>query len=345
PFAVDVIHAEKIRERDVDLNRLLNGVAGVRVKETGGMGSEFNYSIHGLSGKAIKFFIDGIPMENFGTGFSINNFPVNVIERIEVYKGVSPVELGGDALGGSINIVTRKDFSNYLDVSLSTGSFNTQRAALSFKWRSKASGLTLSANSFHNSSANDYKVWGRTVEIAGPGNKPITGLRFRRFNDDYSSSVIQSEIGLTRKKWADEILIGVTASAIDKGIQTGRTMAFVFGDARFTESFFMPTLKYSKKGLLNNRLAINFYASVNKLNATTIDTGSRKYNWAGEVVATGKSGEIGGINSGRSILSIKDQTSLVRLNLSYVLFENQSLNFNFNLNNVSRSGADEFSSA
>ena len=45
-------------------------------------------------------------------------------ERVEVYKGVLPVNLGADALGGAVNIVSRRD-ANYLDATYSFGSFNT----------------------------------------------------------------------------------------------------------------------------------------------------------------------------------------------------------------------------
>jgi outer membrane cobalamin receptor len=43
---------------------------------------------------------------------------------------VVPVELGADALGGAVNIITDQYTKRFLDASLSYGSFNTSRAAL-----------------------------------------------------------------------------------------------------------------------------------------------------------------------------------------------------------------------
>lgn len=48
------------------------------------MGSDFDFSINGLSGSAVKFFIDGVPLDIMGSSMSLNNIPVNLSERIEV---------------------------------------------------------------------------------------------------------------------------------------------------------------------------------------------------------------------------------------------------------------------
>ncbi|OXB24117.1 hypothetical protein B0A80_05295 [Flavobacterium tructae] len=344
PFAVSVISTKKLAERDVDLNRLMDGVSGIRVQESGGMGSETNYSINGLSGKAVKFFVDGIPMENFGSSFSINNFSINTLERIEIYKGVTPVSFGADALGGSVNLVTRSRLKNYIDVSQTIGSFNTYRTAVSGKWRNE-SGFTLQTNSFFNYSDNNYPVWGPTVEVAGENGRPIPGYpRFRRFNDDYKSYTIRTDIGFTNVKWADALLLGFTLADQDRGIQTGRTMAYVYGDVRYNEKFVMPSLRYSKKGFLFSNLDVDLYASINKLRGTTTDTSSYKYNWTGKPIGT-VDGELGGIRSGKSIYSFQDRTQLARINFVYHLKENQEVNLNYVFTGTRRKGSDAIAEA
>ena len=58
---------------------------------------------------------------------------MNFAERIEVYKGVVPVGFGSDALGGVINIVTKKRRHGWsLDASYSYGSFNTHKSYVNF---------------------------------------------------------------------------------------------------------------------------------------------------------------------------------------------------------------------
>lgn len=345
PFAVSVINTKKLAERDVDLNRLLDGTSGMRVQETGGMGSQFSYSINGLSGKAVKIFIDGIPMESFGSSFSISNFSVNTINRVEIYKGVTPVSLGADALGGSINLVTRNRSKNYMDLSQTAGSFNTYRTALSGKWRDKG-GFTLQTNSFFNYSENNYPVWGTGVEVAGEDGRPIPGSpRFKRFNDDYRSYTIRTEAGFTNVKWADVFLVGFTLSDQERGIQTGTTMAHVYGDVRYKEKFVMPSLRYSKKGFLLSNLNVDIYASFNELRGTTIDTSSYKYDWSGKPIGTVANGEMNGHRASKSMYSFQDDTKLARANFAYQIQDNQQINLNYVYTSTLREGSDPIATA
>src|SRR5699024_7292725 len=93
-FSVNSIEMKHYVNTTTDLSQVLNRSAGVKVREQGGLGSDFEFSINGLSGDHVKFFIDGIPLESYGSGITLNNIPVNLAERIEVYKGVVPAHLG-----------------------------------------------------------------------------------------------------------------------------------------------------------------------------------------------------------------------------------------------------------
>ena len=66
-------------------------------------------------------------------------------ERVEVYKGVLPVNLGADALGGAVNIVSRRD-ANYLDATYSFGSFNTHKVSVNGAYTHLKTGFTVRAN-------------------------------------------------------------------------------------------------------------------------------------------------------------------------------------------------------
>lgn len=92
-FAVNVIETQKTAVQSVQTNELLDRTAGVRIRQDGGMGSRINYNINGMSGDAVKIFIDGMPASNFGSSFSLNSIPPSLIERIEIYKGWFPVIL------------------------------------------------------------------------------------------------------------------------------------------------------------------------------------------------------------------------------------------------------------
>jgi hypothetical protein len=86
-FNVNIIDARQLYNSSEDLNRALSRTSGVRVREDGGVGSNFTFSLNGFSGRQVKFFLDGIPMDNFGSSLTLNNFPTTMAERIEVYKG------------------------------------------------------------------------------------------------------------------------------------------------------------------------------------------------------------------------------------------------------------------
>lgn len=77
-YNVVAIDAKQLYNSTLDLSHALDRISGVRVRESGGVGSSYNFSLNGFSGRQIKFFIDGIPMENFGSSFQINNIPINL---------------------------------------------------------------------------------------------------------------------------------------------------------------------------------------------------------------------------------------------------------------------------
>ena len=56
-----------------------------------------------------KAYIDGMPMDNSNTSFGLNNIPAGFASQLQVYKGVVPVDLGGDAIGGVIRLVMKSD--------------------------------------------------------------------------------------------------------------------------------------------------------------------------------------------------------------------------------------------
>jgi len=340
-FAVDVLDLKAGAGRNLEINRLLDAMPGIRVRETGGMGSEFNYAIHGLSGKSIRFFVDGVPMEAYGTGYSIQNFPVNSLKRIEVYKGVTPIELSGDALGGSINLITRKDLNNYIDVSYSIGSFQTQKAELSGKWRQQ-NGLTFQLSSSYRFSENNYKVWGPTVEVADEFGKPIAGRKYKRFNDDFRAFNVKAEVGITGKPWADALMLGLIGSDMKKGVQTGRTMAFVYGGVRYDENLLAPSIRYSKKN--QKGLSLDLYGVLNRLEAQTTDTSSQKYNWAQTVIAQ-VSGELNGIRAQKSGYQFRDHNIMLIANTSYALGPHHTLAASYSFNRTNRTGNDPLATA
>lgn len=338
-YTISVIDVKKLHNTSADLNQVLNHTAGIRVRETGGMGSDFSFSLNGFTGNQVKFFLDGIPMENFGPAMQLNNIPVNLAERIEVYKGVVPVGLGADALGGAVNIITNQQVKKFADLSYSYGSFNAHRLAVNTRYTT-AKGVVLNASGFYNYADNNFPV---NVRVADT----LTGVfgperAYPHFHDAYRSVMGNLELGVVDKPYADRLLLGLIASGSYDEIQQGSNMQYVVGDA-FTESqSFIPTLKYRKSGLLPN-LDVAFTGSYNMVDSRSVDTSSRVYDWTGayrerRYGSNERRGELGD----KTIYEFKGSDLLTNLNLDYILRDRIQFTFNHTYSHYKRDEADLF---
>lgn len=319
-YAISVLDIKKAYNSAAPLNKLLNNVSSVRIREEGGVGSNYNFSLNGFSGNQVKFFLDGIPMDNFGSSFNLANISANMAERVEVYKGVLPVNLGADALGGAVNIVSRKD-ANYLDATYSFGSFNTHKVSVNGAYTHLKTGFTVRANAFYNYSDNDYKIFAPIIDLAT--NKKVDERWVKRFHDGYQSGGIRLETGITGKPFADYLLAGIIVSKNDKDVQTGATMDAVYGGVKMKSESVIPSIRYKKDDLFLDGFSLSLYGTYSSVNSFNVDTITRRYNWLGESVPSTSAGEGYYTDS-----KIKNREWLGNGNISYVIDTHQSLILN-----------------
>jgi len=333
-YNVTAIDAKQLHNTTLDLSHALDRVSGVRIRETGGVGSSFNFSLNGFSGNQVRFFLDGVPMDNFGSSFQINNVPINFAERLEVYKGVVPVWLGSDALGGAVNIITGNKQRNFVDVSYSYGSFNTHRSSINTAFTTKG-GFTVQVNAFQNYSNNDYKV---TLDVADINTgKYYPNTTVKRFHDVYHNETLVTNIGFLDKKWADKFLIGVTLGNNYKEIQTGARMVSVFGAWHRKGNMVMPTLKYQKKNLFVKGLDVVLNANYNLGKEQNIDTAFRRYDWFGSY----KQYQGLGAERSRTMYKYSNNIGLATATVSYMINPHHSLSLNNVYTRFDRKGSDE----
>jgi outer membrane receptor protein involved in Fe transport len=335
-YNVTAIDAKKLYNTTLDISGALDRVAGIRVRESGGVGSSFNLSLNGFSGNHIKYFIDGIPMDNFGSSFQINNIPINIADRVEVYKGVVPMWLGSDALGGAINIVTGDRYRNYVDASYSFGSFNTHRSVVNAAATTKG-GFTFQLNAFQNYSDNNYKVKVEASDIYTGAYAPKATLR--RFHDTYHNETVIANVGVVDKSYADKLLLGITMGQNYKEIQTGARMVSVFGGWHRKGNIVMPSLKYKKTNLIEG-LDVTVNANYNLGQEQNIDTMNVRYDWYGNSKPNGSNGE-----RSRSLYKYKNNNGLATAMFNYKLAENQSLALSNVFTTFNRKGSDELNPA
>ncbi|MBB3699590.1 TonB-dependent receptor plug domain-containing protein [Flammeovirga yaeyamensis] len=357
-FAVASIDTKDLQMQSLEINEILDQTAGLRVRRDGGLGSSTQININGLSGNAVRIFIDGMPMESYGSSYSINSIPVSLIERIDVYKGVVPIELGNDALGGAINIIT-KDATKQglegssLNVAYSYGSFNTHRADINGSFRDK-SGKTVRLSAFYNHSDNDYEVWSDDIKIKdyreflpdGSRNPDFlsvikTGERVKRFNDAYSSYGAKIDVGVTNKKWADQLFFSVNASEDYKESQHGARMLTPYGERYSRGWTIAPSVNYQKRDFLVKGLDINSNVQYAISQRATVDTTTNRYDWYGNLIPpVGGVTPLPGEGNNSTLNQDHNKNLIVRLSGVYSFNDQHQIGFNYSFNQYNRSSDD-----
>lgn len=291
PFNTVAVDTREMQNTTKNLSDALAKAPGLKLRESGGVGSDMTLMLDGFSGKHVKIFIDGVPQEGVGPSFGLNNIPVSFANRIEVYKGVVPVGFGTDAIGGVVNIVTdRRRKGWFADASYSYGSFNTHKSYIHFGQTLK-NGFTYEVNAFQNYSDNDYRVDSPVEDFETGRIDRDVKERVRRFNDTYHNEAVVGKLGFTGRSWADRLMLGVTWSHLYKEVQTGVRQEIVYGEKHRRGHSLMPSLEYSKRNLFVRGLEATLTAGYNKDVTTNVDTASYKYNWRGERALLNSPGE------------------------------------------------------
>ncbi len=290
-FNATAVNTKELVNTTKTLSEALSKAPGMKIRESGGVGSDMAVTMDGFSGKHVKVFIDGVPQEGVGSSFGINNIPVNFADRIEVYRGVVPVGFGSDAIGGVINIVTPKRQRRwFLDASYSYGSFNTHKTYINFG-QTLRNGFKYEINAFQNYSDNDYWIDAPVEDFATGGINKNKPEHVRRFNDTYHNEAIITRIGFVNKPWADRLMAGFTYSHMYKDMQTGVRQEIVYGQKHRHGHSLIGALEYGKRNLLIRGLDVALTANYNRNVTVNVDTASVKYNWRGETDRLNSPGE------------------------------------------------------
>lgn len=89
-------------------------------------------SVRGSTWEQVRVLVDGVPLSSAnGGGVDLSTIPVGDVERIEVYRGSSPLSLGASALGGIVSITTRTPRDSAARAQGGLGSFGATQAGVS----------------------------------------------------------------------------------------------------------------------------------------------------------------------------------------------------------------------
>ena len=311
---VTVIDMSNMRGTVSNVQDILAKTVGVTLRTSGGVGSSSRISVRGLEGKRIGFFIDELPMSEQTDYLDINDIPVDMIDRIEIYKGVVPARFGGSSLGGAINIVIREYPDKYADLSYGYESFNTHKAQGVFKRNLKARGLVFGIGGGYTTSDNNYTFDSPYRE----------GLRITRNHDKYRKYIIGGSFK-AKKWWFDEVEFEPVVVKTYKEIQG---IEYDIREAHSESLMAGLANKLTKDNFLTEGLNFDMFNGVVLTQMNFIDKATRRYEWDGSSYPTPSryGGEVGynfPSDSDDQKLSFINKT-----NLEYIINERHSFNFN-----------------
>jgi outer membrane cobalamin receptor len=333
--AVRVVELEQARQQTADLGEVLSRNAGVSVQRTGGLGSASRLSLNGFSGEQVRFFLDGVPLELAGFGLELANVPVNLLERVEVYRGVVPVRFGADALGGAVNLVSSDgDEPSGASASLQAGSFGTWRGAISGRHRFDEGGVFVKGHAFGDLARNDYRV---DVEVPDAQGR-LGPARVPRFHDGYGALGGGLEVGVADRPFAERLSLRVFGTRARKELQHNVVMTVPYGEARSTEDAYGALLGWTSAELLSGKLRLEGTAGYGRRDTGFRDTAAFVYDWYGNRVRERlQPGELGLTPSDRLI---RQHSALARLHADAALTDTQHLRLSLAPTFVTRQGED-----
>ena len=311
---VSVISMKQLQGTVSDIQGILAKTVGVTIRSTGGVGSASRLSVRGLEGKRIGFFIDEAPLNDQSDFLDLNDIPVDMIDRIEIYKGVVPAKFGGSSMGGAVNIVLKEYPDHYADLSYTRESFKVNKGQAVFKRNIRGSGLVLGIGGGYTHAGNNY-----TME-----SPYVKGLQIRREHDNFQKLLLGGSLK-AKKWWFDEVEFEPAY------VQTYRQIQGIETDIRQAHTRSRAILlsnKLEKDDFFLEGLDMDMSTAVAYTEYSLVDTARFWYDWNGKAYPTPSpyGGELGNRFPTESFN--RKWTLLNKLNLEYLISKNHSVSLN-----------------
>jgi iron complex outermembrane receptor protein len=251
-----VLPAESPRAYD-DLGSLLLQVPGVTVARTGSSQAFSNITLRGSNPDQVQVYVDGVPLAIAeGGGVDISTLPLGDVERVEVYRGTTPLAFGETALGGIISITTRTPGVTRGSARAGVGSFGTAFGDVSGGDHFGRLRLYLGVHVF--SSQGDYPLRYNLTPL-----NPYTEVDTVRQNNDTldGNAVLRATVALEGRR---TLSLGLIGFARAQGIP-GPTNALAL-HSRFHTARGLGTVRYESRDDLGpgGRLAAEAFVSVQR---------------------------------------------------------------------------------
>lgn len=178
--SVTLISAEQIEQRQYrSLAEALRGVPGLRVVQSGGPGQQASVFIRGASSSHTLVLIDGVDVSDPGNpsrAVDFANLPVDNVDRIEIVRGPQSTLYGSNAIGGVINVITKRGSGDTrASLAMEAGSNSTANQYLTAQGGADRAGYSLSLS--HQKTHSDSMTPERLRE-----GQPEEADRYRNYS-------------------------------------------------------------------------------------------------------------------------------------------------------------------
>ena len=190
----------------VDLLDLLGQQAGVDISRTGGAGQSSTIFLRGTNSNQTLVLIDGVRVASATQGvFDFAHLPLDQIERIEIVRGPRAAFWGSDAIGGVVQIFTRKP--EQLAARAHVGSYGERGGGVSLGTGDGTLGVTLGYNRLRGFSATNPAAFNfdpdndgyRNTNLSVRGRHAI-GSQTLTWNALYTDAFVDFDQGITHAR-------------------------------------------------------------------------------------------------------------------------------------------------
>lgn len=331
--SVKVVELQTAQRQAADLGEVLARAEGIGVQRSGGLGSDTRFSLNGLSGEKVRFFLDGLPLELSGYPNGIANVPVNLVERVEIYSGVVPIRFGADALGGAVNLITKLDLpGTHANASYGVGSFSNHRVTVGAQHFVEPAKLQLRVDAFVDGALNRYPINVQATDDRGR----LYPVEVPRFHDRYFSAGVSIVAGVTQRSWARRLTLRASASGSRKERQHNAVMTIPYGGLNSSQGTYGANLTYQQGW--GESVSMGAVVGYSRKNGRFLNLDRCVYDWFGECVFENRSGAESGERP--SDLLTWSDSAFARLHWEWLPQYDQAIRVSVAPSVVNRSGED-----
>jgi len=152
PSNTIVVREEEINQTNAkNVGELLDRLTTVEVGHYGTLGSIKNLRIRNSTADQVLILLNGVPLSGSGKGaINLALIPTESVERIEIIQGSCSALYGANAVGGVVNIITKKAQQKNVSLDLTYGSFNTYSFLANSEYTTEDFSFVVNASNKHS---------------------------------------------------------------------------------------------------------------------------------------------------------------------------------------------------